>query len=104
MRFLVAYDIADPRRLRKVARFMEKRAFRCQKSVFLFEAVDAAAVEQLLDDIVPLVDLGQDCVQAWKLSKDEKSDGRARGLGSVIYPAGAVVLAQQIFLVPENHR
>ena len=36
MHYLVAYDIADPRRLRRVARLMERRATRCQKSVFLF--------------------------------------------------------------------
>src|SRR5204862_195561 len=47
MHYLVAYDITDPRRLQRVARFLEKRALRCQKSVFLF-AGDAAQLAALL--------------------------------------------------------
>ncbi|MCR4414896.1 MAG: CRISPR-associated endonuclease Cas2 [Thermoguttaceae bacterium] len=31
MPFVIAYDIADPRRLRRVARFWERHAIRCQK-------------------------------------------------------------------------
>lgn len=40
-RFLVAYDIASPRRLRRVARCLERQAIRTQKSVFLFQGTAA---------------------------------------------------------------
>ena len=48
MPYIMAYDIADPGRLRRVARLLERHALRCQKSVFLFQA-DRPAVEALLD-------------------------------------------------------
>jgi CRISPR-associated endonuclease Cas2 len=34
MSFVIAYDIKDDKRLRKIAKFMEKEAIRIQLSVF----------------------------------------------------------------------
>ena len=62
MRYLIAYDIADPRRLRRVARLLERRALRCQKSVFLFRG-DAVEVERVLDELAPLLDPAQDAAR-----------------------------------------
>ena len=36
MKFIIAYDIANPRRLRKVAKRLEQCAVRVQKSVFVY--------------------------------------------------------------------
>jgi CRISPR-associated endonuclease Cas2 len=36
MKFVVAYDICEPRRLRRVAKRLEQSAVRVQKSVFVF--------------------------------------------------------------------
>ena len=47
MRFIIAYDIAHPRRLRRVARVMEKHAIRCQKSVFIAQT-DIAGVAAIV--------------------------------------------------------
>jgi len=49
MRFLIAYDIGDPKRLRRIARLMERHAVRVQKSVFLFDGEEAALIS-LLDE------------------------------------------------------
>src|SRR5947208_16661721 len=65
VRFVIAYDICDPKRLRRVARRLERQALRTQKSVFVFHG-DEAAVQALLDDVAGLMDLRQDIVQAWK--------------------------------------
>ncbi|MEZ6141686.1 MAG: CRISPR-associated endonuclease Cas2 [Zavarzinella sp.] len=43
MKYIIAYDIADPKRLRKIARLMEKWAIRTQKSVFLHSG-DSASI------------------------------------------------------------
>ncbi len=86
MRYLVAYDIADPGRLRRVAKTMERAAIRCQKSVFVLEATPEQ-VQQLLDRLVPLLDLSADVVQAWRLSGTERTTGQVRGLA---LPADAV--------------
>jgi len=56
MQFIIAYDIAHPRRLARVARCLEKRAWRYQKSVFLFNG-DAGALTALIGQITPLLDL-----------------------------------------------
>jgi CRISPR-associated protein Cas2 len=101
MVYVVAYDIADPRRLRRVARFLERRAVRCQKSVFLFHG-DVDAVTALLDALVPLLLLKEDCVQAWKLSKDQPAAGLTRGTAFPICPASAVLHAGSPFLVEKR--
>jgi CRISPR-associated endonuclease Cas2 len=88
--YLVAYDIADPRRLRRVARFMERRAVRCQKSVFIYRG-DDTAIERLLDEVSPLLKLSEDCVQGWRLSPNQPVTGRQRGTVANIHPGGAVL-------------
>jgi CRISPR/Cas system-associated endoribonuclease Cas2 len=90
LRFLVAYDIADPRRLRRVARYMERRAVRSQKSVFLFHG-DEAAVGVLLNGVMPLLEERLDVVQAWKLSPDQPRNGQRRGTAATVYPASVVL-------------
>lgn len=89
MHYLVAYDIANPKRLRRVARFMEKRALRCQKSVFWFHG-DAVAVTKLLDEAAVLLDAKVDVLQAWQVALAETANGLARGMPLPINPAGIV--------------
>jgi CRISPR-associated endonuclease Cas2 len=101
MTYVVAYDIAHPRRLRRVARLLERRAVRCQKSVFLFHG-DAAAVAALLDEVAPLLYLAEDCVQAWKLSKDQPAHGLRRGTTFPVCPAGAVLAAGKALFVEKR--
>jgi CRISPR-associated endonuclease Cas2 len=91
MHFLVAYDIADPKRLRRVARCMERRAIRCQKSVFWFDGT-ADALARLLEEVRPLIDPAADVVQAWCLAAGQDPCGLALGAAADIRPA-AVVLA-----------
>ena len=52
MEYLIAYDVCHPRRLRRVARLLERRAVRCQYSVFLFRGT-AADLARLMDDLAP---------------------------------------------------
>ncbi|MGL5808387.1 MAG: CRISPR-associated endonuclease Cas2 [Nocardioides sp.] len=66
-RFLVAYDIRDPRRLRSICKLMEAHGDRMQYSVFVCDLDRTelvrlrAASEKLMDlaiDSVAIVDLG----------------------------------------------
>jgi CRISPR-associated endonuclease Cas2 len=93
MRFVIAYDICDPKRLRRVARRLERSALRTQKSVFVFHG-DEAAVAALLDEVAGLMDPRQDVLQAWKLAGDETACGAARGTPLNLTPP-AVVLADR---------
>lgn len=78
MKYLIAYDIADPGRLRRVANAIERVARRCQKSVFLMDAT-AEQVAQCLERLRPLIDPEQDVVQAWRLSSSESALGQVCG-------------------------
>lgn len=91
MHFLVAYDIADPKRLRRVARFMERRAIRTQKSVFWFEG-SADQLTCLMEEARPLIDPSVDVVQAWRLAPGQAPEGLALGAAADVRPA-AVILA-----------
>ncbi len=85
MRFLIAYDIADPKRLRRVARCLERHAVRCQKSVFLFEGTEDA-LARLLAAAEVCLDRAADVVQAWKLRADQPLLGEVRGTACPTYP------------------
>lgn len=90
MRYVIAYDVSDRKRLRRVARRMERSAMRCQKSVFLFRG-DASAVAALLDDVAALLDLERDVVQAWRLGQPGPDSVLARGASSNVTPAAVVL-------------
>ena len=103
MRFLIAYDIADPARLRRVARFLEKRALRCQKSVFHFRG-DATVLTKLLDELTPLL-----AKRARKMlcrrgssARDQPPRGLVRGSPAVVEPAAAVLLPGKHHLIVEK--
>jgi CRISPR-associated protein Cas2 len=66
-RHLIAYDIAEPRRLRRVIKIMESYGQRLQYSVFLCDLsgaeltrwhTDILSVVKLSEDSVVLIDLG----------------------------------------------
>ncbi len=68
MQFVVAYDIAHPLRLRRVARRMEKLAVRSQKSVFIFSGSETA-LQALLDEVAIHLHPSEDSLQAWPVSR-----------------------------------
>lgn len=64
--WLIGYDIASPRRLRRVARFLERRATRIQYSLFLGRFTPAA-FEQTWRGLAGLINPRADDVRAWPL-------------------------------------
>jgi CRISPR/Cas system-associated endoribonuclease Cas2 len=88
MYYVIAYDIADPRRLGRVARYMERRAVRVQKSVLVFRGDDPGT---LLDGVIPLMKLADDCVQAWRIATDHSPTGHRLGNAAPVF-ASSVVL------------
>jgi CRISPR-associated endonuclease Cas2 len=97
---MVAYDITAPRRLRRVARLLEKHALRCQKSVFLYEG-SKEKLTALLDEIKELINVHEDCVQAWGLVESQPKVGLLRGTSAYLYPASVVVASgKPIFIAP----
>ena len=63
MRFIVAYDICHPRRLKQVAKRLEQSAVRVQKSVFLYDG-SREELDATCGHLVTLIDNHEDRVQA----------------------------------------
>ncbi|GBD36828.1 CRISPR-associated endoribonuclease Cas2 [bacterium HR36] len=103
MYFLVAYDIADPRRLQRVARFMERRALRCQKSVFLYQG-DLQGVDRMLNEVVRLLNVQEDIVQVWQLARGQPLKGWYRGQPMPLDPASCVLSPNRMVLVEKPER
>jgi CRISPR-associated protein Cas2 len=93
MPYLIAYDIAQPRRLRRIARLLERHAFRCQKSVFWFVG-NFESLQKLFDQIATVIHPQHDIVQAWPVVSTTTAHGFFRGTprlmtGSAVIIAGA---------------
>ncbi|MBI3467752.1 MAG: CRISPR-associated endonuclease Cas2 [Planctomycetes bacterium] len=101
MLYLVAYDIADPGRLRRVARFLERRSVRCQKSVYLFEGT-AQQLASLLDQAATFLDPHEDCLQAWRLDRGQPREGRTVGVAAVTCPAAVVAAGRLAVSIPHD--
>lgn len=89
MHFLIAYDIASPGRLRRVARLMEKHAIRVQKSVFVTDTTHAGMAD-ILDQAAQIISPDYDIVQAWRLATDQPAEGQLRGSVQPVYPTSLV--------------
>lgn len=60
-RYLVAYDIADPKRLRRVCTVMESYGQRLQYSVFICD-LSGGEMSSLERDVLEVMDLDEDSV------------------------------------------
>ncbi len=83
-RYLMAYDIADPQRLRRICALMEDHGDRLQYSVFLCD-LSAAEVAELEAAVQEVMDLSADSVVQIDLgpvgaSATVRSIGRRRNL------------------------
>ena len=101
MEYLIAYDIGHPQRLRRVARLLERRAVRCQYSVFLFRGT-AADIARLMDELAALIRPAEDVIQAWPVPAGVSPGDLARGTVRVIRPAAVVVTAGRALIVPSS--
>lgn len=90
-RFLIAYDIAHPRRLRLTCRIMEGYGDRLQYSVFLCDLSDAemATWER---EIRTVLDLAQDSIVVIDLGRPGAIAVRCIGLARQIPHAGPTVV------------
>ena len=87
--WLVAYDIANPRRLVRVHRYLKRHAIPVQYSVFVFHG-DRIKLERVLGGIEDLIAPGADDVRAYHLPYD----CQVAMLGRQSLPEGVVVGAR----------
>jgi len=67
--YLIAYDIADPRRLARLHRFLKGEALALQYSVF-FGRFTSAGIDRLEDEIAARIDPKEDDVRIYPLPAD----------------------------------
>jgi CRISPR-associated protein Cas2 len=72
MNFIIAYDIADPKRLREVAKALEQHARRVQKSVFVFTG-SRAMLDSVIRVLMQRIDTSEDRIQAWPIRTSTRS-------------------------------
>ena len=78
MFFLLAYDIAEPKRLRRVAKLTEMYGTRVQRSVFECTLSQAEMVS-LLHEVKALIERKEDKVQVYQLCEACKSRFKRHG-------------------------
>ncbi len=65
--FIIAYDIADVKRLRKIAKLVEKKAMRIQYSIYFYHDVTQQEVTTLLDAVSQIYHEKQDDIRVYKI-------------------------------------
>jgi len=66
--FLVAYDVIDPRRLRRIHRLLRGQGAWVQRSVFLVPGT-SEQVQCLMDELAHLAHLREDDLRAWPITE-----------------------------------
>lgn len=77
--WLVAYDIASPKRLRKVQKRLAREGFAIQYSVYAVDVTEAG-LERLFSDLKTLADEGLDDIRFFPLSNHARGFVRGRFL------------------------
>ncbi|MCD6653550.1 MAG: CRISPR-associated endonuclease Cas2 [Sulfurovum sp.] len=65
--FVICYDIADTKRLQKIAKYLEKYAFRIQKSVFFYPNASQENIIVLVDELNSLLDEEEDDIRIYHI-------------------------------------
>lgn len=86
--WIVVTDIADPRRLRRVARMCERAGERVQESVFLLD-LDADALKALQGTLARILDMAEDTVRYYPLCRLDLARSTGEGLCRGVAPLPA---------------
>ncbi len=89
--FLVCYDIANPRRLSRVHRFVLKHAIPLQYSVFITRK-NTLEIQWLLDHLNQLIDPHKDDVRIYTLPNNLDA-----------YTVGRHYLPEEVWVLAEEH-
>lgn len=90
--YLVCYDVADPRRLRRVARLMERHGTRVQRSVFVCR-LTAAQKERLAARLGRLILPASDAVSLYALCARCEETTAHLGVATVAPPVPVCIVA-----------
>ena len=63
--YLICYDISDKKRLSKIAKIVEKKAFRIQRSIYLLDNASKKELYDLLDEVLEILNKKQDDLRVY---------------------------------------
>ncbi len=75
--YIITYDISDEKRLVKIAKMIEKQAFRVQRSVYIYPDATVKELSCLVQNVVSLIHKDRDDLRVYKISKGNISLGSA---------------------------
>ncbi len=67
--FVVCYDISDPKRLKKIAKAVERRALRIQYSIYVLFDATQQELNILLENITKIYNQEQDDIRVYKIKQ-----------------------------------
>ena len=85
MLYLIAYDIASPRRLRRVCRFALNAGVRLQKSLFCWD-LSAADCARQWAALTKLVNPAEDAIAAYPICRSCADQAKRFGQAPVLAP------------------
>jgi CRISPR-associated protein Cas2 len=65
--FVISYDISDPKRLRKIAKKLERKAMRIQYSVYLLFDATQEEVTLLLEELTGIFNEERDDIRVYRI-------------------------------------
>lgn len=98
-RFLIAYDIADPRRLARLHRYLKGIAMPVQYSVFTAN-LNSANLEQLIVGINEIIDESEDDVRIYPLRRNP----HIATIGNSPFPDGIHVITGNTEITIQQER
>ena len=81
--YIVCYDIADPRRLSRLSRALEKKLFRFQYSLYLAKNYTKEQIYALCEEINAIIDPEEDDVRVYRIEEHGETMGTAYDLEDV---------------------
>jgi len=81
--YLICYDIADPKRLRRIARELQKVAIRIQYSIFFAPEISQKELFDIIDIIDENIEPQEDDVRIYTVVDYGVSLGKAKDLSKV---------------------
>ena len=82
MVYFISYDVANSKRLRKVAKMLENYGLRIQYSFFECE-MEKARLEELRDSLLEIIDLRHDSLRIYPLCEDCLGKCSSMGEGDI---------------------
>ncbi len=81
--YLVCYDVSDPKRLAKLARFLEKRVVRIQNSIFLAKNFSKDKIYELSQEISDIINSQKDDIRIYTIKNYGINMGKAYNLKDI---------------------